>query len=79
MSGPLTILVNEASATHGRPGEYEAHDIQAINRTHSEMVKFKPRDPDYQLVAGFLRNFAVSAPAVINARFRLSQSNYNPE
>lgn len=62
-------MVNEASATHSRPGENEAHDIQAINSTHSEMVKFGVRDPNYNLVVGFLQQFAASAPKTVKARF----------
>lgn len=70
MKGPPTILVNVPSATHGRPGEDNAYDIQAINRSHSEMVKFSRRDPDYDTVLGFLREFRIAAPKIIEARFK---------
>ena len=68
MNGPYAVLVNEASATHGRPGENEAHNIQPINSTHSEMVKFGIRDPNYKLVAGFLRDYAALASKIIEVR-----------
>ncbi|KAL8794050.1 MAG: hypothetical protein Q9195_003350 [Heterodermia aff. obscurata] len=67
---------SEASATHGRPGENEAHDIQAINSTHSEMVKFGIGDPRYQLVVGFLKDFIATAPTIVEAR---SHQSNNPD
>lgn len=70
MSGPPAVLVNASSATHSRPGEDQAHDIHAINRSHSEMVKFSRKDVDYNIVLGFLKEFLISAPDIIEARFR---------
>ncbi len=70
MTGSPVVLVNESSATHGRPGEDQAHNVQAINRTHSDMVKFGRRDETYKLVAGFLHEFAESTAAVNEVRFR---------
>ncbi len=72
MTGSPVVLVNESSATHGRPSEDQAHIVQAINRTHSDMVKFGRRDEAYKLVTGFLQEFAESAAAVIEARFRIA-------
>ncbi|KAH8891942.1 hypothetical protein GQ53DRAFT_647556, partial [Thozetella sp. PMI_491] len=47
MTGPSEVLVTKASATHCQPwGDREEH-ICAINRTHSEMVKFQLGDQDY--------------------------------
>lgn len=66
MSGPLALLVNESSATHGRPGENEAHDVQAINRDHSHMVKFSLHDVNYIMVLGFLKEIAASTGDFIN-------------
>lgn len=70
MTGPPTILVAESSATHGRPGEDKAHNVQAINRTHSELVKYRRGDQDYLVVLDLLRVFAASAVEVIQTRFR---------
>ncbi|KAL7900031.1 hypothetical protein HDV63DRAFT_370169 [Trichoderma sp. SZMC 28014] len=50
MTGPTTVLVTKSSATHCRPWEDGAEHICAINRTHSEMVKFGPHDADYKNV-----------------------------
>ncbi|KAL9637041.1 MAG: hypothetical protein Q9204_002025 [Flavoplaca sp. TL-2023a] len=69
MTGPLSVLVDAFSATHGRPGEDQIHDIHPINRNHSEMVKYGRKDVDYEVVLGFLEEFAQRAPAVIQARF----------
>ena len=69
MSGPPAVLVNASSATHSRPGEDQAHDIHAVNRSHSEMLMFSRRDVDYNIVLGFLQEFAISAPKIIEARF----------
>ena len=81
MSGPPAVLVNASSATHSRPGEDQAHDIHAVNRTHSEMMKFSRKDVDYNIVAGFLDEFAISAPDIIEARFvqgRRGGTSLNP-
>lgn len=48
MSGPLTVLVTKSSATHGRPWEDGPEYICAVDRTHSEMVKFKSEDEEYE-------------------------------
>lgn len=77
MTGSPVVLVNETSATHCRPGENQAHNVQAINRTHSGMVKFGRRDETYILVVGFLQDFADSATAVIEARFREAKGTHS--
>lgn len=70
MTGPGTVLVGVSSATHSRPGEVAAHHIQAINRSHSDMVKFSSRhDKYYRQVLHQLLNFLEDAPDVIAARF----------
>lgn len=50
MTRPTAVLIMKSSAIHCRPWENEAEHICAINRTHSEMVKFGPYDPDYDNV-----------------------------
>ncbi len=72
-TGPCVVLVNETSATHSRPGEDLAHNVQAIDRTHSDMVKFSRRDEAYNLVLSFIQEFADAATAVVEARFRAKQ------
>ena len=49
MKGPETVLVTKSSATHCRSWENGTEHICAINRTHSEMVKFEPQDDIYKM------------------------------
>lgn len=65
MTGRRTVLVDSSSATHGRSWEIEAHHIQALNRTHSEMVKFSSNDGDYDRVLAVLRRMASAAVLAI--------------
>jgi hypothetical protein len=69
MDGEPAILVGSASATHGRSWENQAHHIQAINRSHSELVKFSNHDAIYFRVRDQLRDFSEAAVDVIQARF----------
>lgn len=66
MDGPLAVLVNVFSASNGRPGENNADKVLAIDRNHSQMVKFSPREVNYIIVLGFLKEIAASARDVIN-------------
>lgn len=50
MEGPPAVLVDRESATHGRAWEDGHAFIVALNRTHSEMVKFRRHDEDYEIV-----------------------------
>jgi hypothetical protein len=58
MSGPTAILVTKSSATHCRPWEDGAEYICAINRSHSDMVKFIPNDSDYLAVQERIKGLA---------------------
>ncbi|KAH0541229.1 hypothetical protein FGG08_004285 [Glutinoglossum americanum] len=69
MTGPRAILVDSSSATHGRPWESEAHHIQAINRSHSDIVKFSHRDKYYYVVLQHLRQLAAGAASVTETQF----------
>jgi protein SERAC1 len=60
MTGPPTILVNSWSATHGRSWENKAHHVQALNRTHSDLVKFPSHDGDYTRVLDVLKSMAAA-------------------
>lgn len=55
MTGPPAVLVTKFSATHGRSWENGPEHICAIARTHSDMVKFRPHDHDYNSACGVLR------------------------
>ncbi len=48
MEGPERVLVTKLSATHCRDWENGSENICAINRSHSDMVKFAPQDQDYE-------------------------------
>jgi hypothetical protein len=61
MGGPTAILVTKASATHCRSWEDGPEHICAINRTHSDIVKFEPEDHEYEMVLQRLKNLAQRA------------------
>lgn len=56
MSGEPAVLVSKASATYCRPWEKGTEYICAINRTHSEMIKFAEGDPEYDMVLGRIKS-----------------------
>jgi len=68
MSGPDAILVGSSSATHGRSWEIEAHHIQAIDRNHSEMVKFQSNDAIYDRVLTILKRFTRASSNMLMPR-----------
>lgn len=63
MNGPTAILVTKSSATHGRYWEDGQEHICAIDRTHSEIVKFEPQDHEYEKVRQRLQSLAKRALA----------------
>ncbi|KAL6812492.1 nacht and ankyrin domain-containing protein [Trichoderma sp. SZMC 28015] len=76
MSGEPAVLVSRSSATHCRPWENGAEHICAINRAHSEMVKFGQEDPEYDRVLGRIKSLAQRA---ITARKSTLRPNLSPE
>ncbi|KZL81639.1 hypothetical protein CI238_05136 [Colletotrichum incanum] len=48
MTGPNALLVTKSSATHCRPWEDGPEHICAINRSHSNIVKFEKEDDEYE-------------------------------
>ncbi|KAL6699743.1 hypothetical protein J3F84DRAFT_404743 [Trichoderma pleuroticola] len=68
MIGPTAVLVTKSSATHCRSWEDGSEHICAIARTHPDMVKFGPHDPDYRNVWMRIRGLSRRA---IRARDRL--------
>jgi hypothetical protein len=69
MKGDTAVLVSSSSATHGRPWETDARYSQAVNRNHSDLVKFSMKDQDYIIVLEHLRESSRSAERVIRFRF----------
>ncbi|KAL6835807.1 ankyrin repeat-containing domain protein [Trichoderma sp. SZMC 28015] len=61
ISGPAAVLVSKSSATHCREWENGPQFICAINRTHSEMVKFGPEDDEYEKVVEFIQDLVREA------------------
>ncbi|PON24619.1 hypothetical protein TGAM01_v206549 [Trichoderma gamsii] len=61
MTGTAAVLVSKSSATHSRPWETGQQYICAINRTHSEMVKFSSEDSEYEKVVGRIQSLVREA------------------
>ncbi|KAL7913986.1 hypothetical protein GGI35DRAFT_475827 [Trichoderma velutinum] len=75
MIGPTAVLVTKSSATHCRPWEDGSENICAIARTHSNMVKFGPHDPEYRNV--FLRIRGLSRRAIrVRDRLQTTTSKF---
>lgn len=64
MSGPKEVLVSKVSATYCRHWEDGPGHICAIQRTHSEMVKFAPHDPVYAAIRVRLQGLSQRALTV---------------
>lgn len=74
MTGPLTILVEQSSATHTRPWENETHHVQAIDRNHKDMVKFDhDYDPDLGRVKTIFHEFINGASSMAGPRRNSAQ------
>jgi len=69
MKGETAVLVSSSSATHGRPWETDPQYNQAVNRNHSDLVKYSMKDQDYIIVLEHLRESSRSAERVIRFRF----------
>lgn len=72
MNGPNVVLVTKSSATHCRPWEDGPEHMCAINRTHSNMVKFGQEDPDYERT---LQRLGGLAKRALDVRSRLQDQN----
>src|SRR5438874_1784537 len=70
MTGKPSVLVGSASATHGRPWELGDRYVQAINRSHSDLVKFAKQDEDYEVVLHHLRRFSEVSVDVVRKCFK---------
>jgi protein SERAC1 len=75
MSGKPTVLVDSASATHSRPWEDGDRYAQAINRNHSDLVKFTKQDEDYEVVLDHLRRFSSVAVDIVRDRFKVGSAS----
>lgn len=77
MQGHYAVLVDRSSATHGRPWENEEHHIHAIERDHSNLVKFCYRDEVYDGIREHLQGFAMDAVKVNKLRLANQFGNLN--
>lgn len=70
MKGPPAVLVTKESATHWHQEKHSSEHICAINRNHSEMVKFGPEDPEYDKalsrIMGLIRYALKTHSATLN-------------
>ncbi|KAL0256742.1 hypothetical protein SLS55_009139 [Diplodia seriata] len=63
MSGPLEILVEPHSATHGRVHDAEKHHVHPVDRSHGDLVKFSGRkDGTYRVVIHHLKRMQEFKP-----------------
>ncbi|KAF3057728.1 Ankyrin repeat domain-containing protein 50 [Trichoderma lentiforme] len=77
MLGEPAVLVSKASATHCRPWEDGPEHICAINRTHSEMVKFSQEDSEYEKVLGRIKS--LTRRAIKTRRKQIPPPHLSPE
>ena len=75
MNGPPAFLVTKSSATHCRPWEDGPEHTCPIARSHSEMVKFKEHDAEYDKVVQRLVGLARRA---IERGIRSNETEMNP-
>ncbi|KAK4080934.1 hypothetical protein Trihar35433_2039 [Trichoderma harzianum] len=73
MTGPAAVLVSKSSATHCREWENGPQFICAINRTHSEMVKFGPEDDEYEKVVELIQGLVREARQTQERKYPLRQ------
>lgn len=64
------MLVDMYSATHGTLKEGKG-SLEAINRNHSDMVKFRRNDEVYERVVGHLKRIVHQAEVALPDRSRL--------
>lgn len=75
MKGKPTVLVDSASAAHSRPWELEDRYVQAINRNHSDLVKFTKQDEDYEVVLHHLKRLSSLAVDVVQEHFKVDRAH----
>lgn len=74
MEGPATVFVSKDSAKCLRTWETEIQNTLAMNRTHSEMVKFPNKhDRGYASIRKRLKDFALKAAEVIPKRHAIGE------
>ena len=75
-NGPLRLLIDSRSASHGRAWETGDNYIIRLNTDHSSMVKFTENDWDgYKKIQYILERFVKAVYLVINTRIGTSPAN----
>ena len=77
-SGPLALLVNPASATHGRAWEIGSEYTFSLAGNHSSMIKFPNDRNDYPTVRSCLQQFTKQAALVIGNRWKKCSDELKP-
>ena len=70
MRGTPAILVSRDSATHTRPSNDYPRFLIAINRSHSEMVKFERYSDDYEIALRCLRELVRTTREIVGRRLK---------
>lgn len=69
MTGDPIILVDKDSATHSRPWETDSRFIIAVDRSHSDLVKFERYSDDYERVLACIRLLLENSADIVSHRF----------
>ena len=67
------FIVDQASATHGRPNECKAHHIQALDLDHPSLVRYTRDDHNYLLIQAYLDDCVKDAQKVVQRRYEQRQ------
>lgn len=67
------FIVDQASATHGRPHEYKAHQRQALDLDHPSLVRYTRNDDNYLMVRSYLEDCEEDAQHVVQRRSQQRQ------
>ena len=59
------FIVDQTSATHGRPHEYKAHHQQALDLDHPSLVRYTRNDENYLSVRSYLEDCVEDAQRVV--------------
>ena len=62
------FMVNQTSATHGRPNECKAHHIQALDLDHPSLVRYTRDDHNYLMIQTYLKGCVKNAQKVVEQR-----------
>jgi hypothetical protein len=76
MNGDPIVLVDKDSATHSRPWEMDPRFIIAVDRSHSDLVKFERYSDDYEHVLACIRLLLENSADIVSRRFNAPPSSF---